>query len=145
MVDYIICSKNTKESLCTHTNGLDTYFIHQLKNNTEQYIFCFILLLWTLCIPAGECWGFCPKLRIDWFCVFKQINFSVEAFCSGTLIVILWSFSKGCNRLHTRDGLHSLAPQWYWEDSVSSVLQMEGSGSWTLQACSGDYFLHVMF
>lgn len=90
-------------------------------------------------------WGLCPKLRID--CVLeKMIQSGVlmtlwNIVFSCTPIVILCSLCKGRNRLHTGDGLHPLAPQWYWEDSVSSVLQMEGSRPWTLQACSGDDFL----
>lgn len=63
------------------------------------------------------------------------------------VLTILWShpgFSicKGCDRLHPGDGLHPVAPQWYWEDCLSSVLQMERSWPWTIQACSGGCLLH---
>lgn len=38
----------------------------------------------------------------------------------------------GCDRLHAGDGLHSLAAQWYREDRLPAVLQMEGGRGWTL-------------
>lgn len=87
-------------------------------------------------------WGLCPKLRINWlfFCR-KWCGTFNDLFIKHLNSLILWSLVTGCNRLHTGDGFHSLAPQWYREDSVSSVLQMEGSRPWTLQACSGDKLL----
>lgn len=62
-------------------------------------------------------------------------NCLVKKFCN--IFLTRFCISKGCDRLYPGDGLHPLAPQRYWEDCLSPVLQMERGGTWTIQACSG--------
>ncbi len=63
----------------------------------------------------------------------------VSSCLRSLLFVSHWCFwiCTGCDRLYPGDGLYPLAPQWYWEDCLSPVLQMERGWTWTIQACSG--------
>lgn len=61
-----------------------------------------------------------PSLEWEWF------EWDILLTCYNVL------FLTGCDRLHTGDGLHPLATQWYWKDCLSAILQMEGGRWWTL-------------